>query len=526
MVSISTVPQGVSLREVLPDGQFFGQDDVRFTACSLDVAHCQPGDLFAAVVSAEQDAHESAAAAVTKGASGVVCERLLPIDAPQCIVDNVNQAYGRVCHALAGNPSQLLNLIGVAGTDGKTTTSRLIQSILGLARRRQAWRSERRALNPGHSPADSVPHLEMPTPMAPAVGFSTLAPQWWAHRLAELALAGQHQAIIEVPTDALAWHHFSGIGLDAVAITNVRRDPRIWRRGARDYRAAIAASLELLKPSGVAILNADDPTTHQWLDDLQVPAVTVGIRQPAEIQATLVERNIAGQVFRLSIGHSSALVHTTTIGDAHISNALLAAAAAHLQGIDLATIAAGIEQARPLAGQLERIECGQSFAIFIDQCQSPVRLASTLHAISRAKTAAARVWCVLGAPATADAETRRQLGAIAERHCHTVMITASSESCHAPSDVLHDVLDGFERPAKACLCPNGGRAIEFALELARPGDAILVAGDIGEASAAPANSTFPRGSIGTRRMIERLLATGGRCPEDSDPQIYRLSDYV
>ncbi len=133
MVNAATAQSGISLRQLLPDGQFVGPRDVLVRSCCGHWSDCEPNDLFVAIVDSDSDGHDHVERAVAKGACGVVGERLMAVRSPQCIVEDTRQAYGRICHALAGQPATQLTSIGVTGSVGKTVTAHLIHSIFVAA---------------------------------------------------------------------------------------------------------------------------------------------------------------------------------------------------------------------------------------------------------------------------------------------------------------------------------------------------------------------------------------------------------
>jgi UDP-N-acetylmuramoyl-L-alanyl-D-glutamate--2,6-diaminopimelate ligase len=218
----------------------------------------------------------------------------------------------------------------------------------------------------------------------------------------------------------------------------------------RNYRRANLRMLDSLKSSGLAILNADDPVINNCLDKIEVPFLTTAIKQEAEITARLLERARSEQTFLLTAGSESIPVRTAIIGDQHIRNCLSAAAVGLSLGLDLTTIATGLEKASQLPGRLERVECGQQFSVWVDAARTVGQLANALRTVRQVTSG--QVWCICTIEDGQTPELRRRLGEVIDR-------TA-----------------GFRNPADAELIPDRFKAIEWILSNAKTGDSVLVTG--------------------------------------------------
>jgi UDP-N-acetylmuramoyl-L-alanyl-D-glutamate--2,6-diaminopimelate ligase len=450
---------GIRLRDVLPNARLIGAGEVYFRSCCGLWNECQNEDLFVAIVDAEQDGHDFTQEAINRGASAIVTERLLTTDRPQCIVSDTREAYGRICQALAGEPSQRITTIGVTGTDGKTVTSHLIRSIFRAANLRSGLVSSIE-VDCGEN-QHSVPAQEINPPRL-------------AEQLTRMVLAECRSAILEVPSVALAKRCLSGVDLDIAVVTNLRENYVHSHGSTSNYRRAKLRLLDQLKPTGLVVLNADDPTTHFLLDQIQRPTLTVGIKQDAEVSARIISRCRSEQTFMLSAGSESVPVRTSMIGNQHVYNCLVAAAVGLATGLELSVIAKGLEAAGNIPGRLERVECGQPFGVWIDSAQNPGQLATAIRTLKQVTKG--KVWCVCS---TDDGQTpahRQRMGEVAERAADQVVITRTSLDTIADYEPAHQVLDGFSNPGAAQLIPNRFQAIEWAMEQAGPNDAVLVSG--------------------------------------------------
>jgi UDP-N-acetylmuramoyl-L-alanyl-D-glutamate--2,6-diaminopimelate ligase len=451
---------GISLRELLPGATIVGADDILVHRCCIDSRQCRPGDLFVALPGSRCDGHDFAVQAAQYGAEAVLLNRpVLGLTLPACIVDDVADAFGRLCQALAGNPGRSLKIVGITGTNGKTTTSYLTASVLGAAGYPAGVLGTL-----GYSDGMEVARARWTTPPA-----HVLAP--W---LARIAGNGCTHAVMEVSSHALSQSRVAGVDFDVVCVTNVRHDHLDYHATARSYCEAKARIFEHLLPEGIAVLNADDELCPDFLAGLEGPVLTVGIDAAAEITATPVEQFASEQTFLLSIGNETAVVRTPLIGRHNISNCLQATAVGFAYGIDLTTIVRGLEAIDRIPGRLERIECGQTFGVFVDYAHTADALAGVLSALR--EVARGRVICVFGAGGDRDRSKRPKMGRAVEEHADVAIITSDNPRSENPGQIAHEVLQGFARPAKAEFVLDRRDAIHRALATAQKGDCVLIAG--------------------------------------------------
>ncbi|MFO0899227.1 MAG: UDP-N-acetylmuramoyl-L-alanyl-D-glutamate--2,6-diaminopimelate ligase [Pirellulales bacterium] len=451
---------GVSLRSILPEARFLGADDIRVASCSSDPRKCQPGDLFAALVGSRRDGHDHVHQAVKRGAAGVLGERFLPVGSlPLCMVSDSRAAFGRICQALVGQPTQRLKVIGVSGSRGKTSVAWLLAAIFEQAGIRAGLLSSL-----GYCDTEQTAPATRPTPSA-----TTLA-TW----LARMEANGCTHAVVEVSSHALAQRRMAGVEFDVACLTNVRREQIGYHGSLANYRRVMGRLLEQLRGEGLVALNTDDPGARGFLDGLPGPALTVGLESAAEITASIVERSPSEQTFLLSAGADTIPVRTPILGDHHVLNCLLATAVGLGYGLPLPTIVRGLEAVNRLPGRLERLECGQPFATYVDEAHSPGDLATSLRAVREA--APGRVICLLGADDRLPAEVRRQQVAAIEREADIAIVTQQRHGNAELSNALRQMLGSFEGLCQVKELPDRTEAFAWALGLARPGDAVVVAG--------------------------------------------------
>ncbi len=451
---------GVSLRKALADDLTARPRDVRATSCTNDYRQVRPGDVFVALAGAESDGHDDAAEAVRRGAIAVVSERMLPVfDVPQFVVANSRVAYGKLCQALVGNPSQQLKVIGVTGTSGKTTVVRLLASVFNLA---------------GYDAGaiDSLTSWDGLDCQRPS--DAELTPPMLARWLGQMSANGLTHAFVEVSSRDLVQSALAGVELDAVCVTNVGRDHLDWHGSLENYRQAKRRILDHLRPEGVAILNADCQPSMRMLAELDGPALTIGLRQPAEISAEVIEQHVNEQTFVLTAGDDSVGVRTTIVGDHHVYNCLTAAALCLSYGIELTTIARGLEAVEELPGRMQRVVCGQEFSVLVDAANTPDTLRACLKAARNVTTG--RLICVFGAHGEMQSDQLPALGRVAGSLADMSIVTTTGPRERGSRDFTRTIVGGFADPAKAHVILDRAQAIAWGLDQASEGDTVVLAG--------------------------------------------------
>lgn len=450
----------VSLRKLLPEAELLGAVDIGVDRCASDSRHIRPGDLFAAIPGVHCDGRDFVADAVARGCSAVLSPTpLADVGVPVCVVRNVRAAFGHVCQTLAGNPSRHLRVIGVTGTNGKTTTTCLIARMLATSGYKVGLLGTLGYFDGAE--CDTSTHT---TPPADRM----------AQYLARMVQNGCSHAVIEVSSHGLDQSRLAGVDLDSLCITNVRRDHLDYHRTMDDYRAAKSKALDYLAPEGFAVINADDPTSADYLRVVDGPVLTVATRAAAEITGTLFEQQLSEQTFLLTAGSDTTPVRTRMIGLHHVYNCLEAAAVGLAYGLDLPAVVRGLESVEYIPGRLQRIECGQPFGVFVDYAHTPDALEGSLATL-RSGTAG-RLICVFGAGGDRDEEKRPLMGRAVEAGCDQAIVTNDNPRHEDPQAILDDLLEGFQRPDLAMVIPNRADAIRRALSSAGPGDCVLIAG--------------------------------------------------
>lgn len=455
-------PTPVSLRRLFSSASFVGCGDVAVSDVSADSRDCGPGCLFAALPGVRAHGLQYLDEAVNNGAKALLVDRPLP-DSPlrQCVVPDVRWAYAELCEALWGYPSRRLGTVGVTGTNGKTTVTWMVRSILETSGLPTAIIGTIE-----YSDGLETQAAPLTTPCA-----KTLA-QW----LATAVSRATQFAAIELSSHALDQSRAAGTLLDVAIVTNITQDHFDYHGDPDAYRDAKRRIIEQLKRGGLVVLNADDPAAAALAAETgeSVQVRTYGCEQLADLTAENIRYHAGGSDFQLRCGLDVVEVHTPLIGAHNVSNALAAAAAALHFDVPLNEIAEGIAALAAVPGRLERVNSGQPFEVYVDYAHTHDALQRSIAAVRQVTSG--RIICVFGAGGNRDRSKRPLLGRAAGKADFAV-VTSDNPRHEPPQDIIDEILVGC-RDAEVSLYVESDRraAIEWAIENAQPGDAVLVAG--------------------------------------------------
>ncbi len=419
---------------------------------------------------------EAVALAVERGCQAVVAEQPFHCpDVPLYIVPNAKESFGALCHAIYGNPAQALQVVGITGTSGKTSTSYLIAGMLAESG------------NPvgligtlGIYDGETLYPSRETTPPANELVF-------WLFRM---VANGCSHVLIEVSSQAIVQARLAGIKLDAVCITNIKRDHLDYHRTVEKYRRTKLGIFRYARKKGIVVCNGDDRVTGAVLPLIDHPVLTTGIRREAEIGGMLVERIRGEQTFLLTAGTEAVPMRTRVIGNEHIYNCLMAAALGIGWGIDLKTIVRGLERVESIPGRMERIECGQSFGVYMDCAQTTEALATTLKTL-RGVTEG-RLLCVFGASGSQEPGKRGLLGQVIDTLADVAVLTTDEMFNGESLRAMHEIADGFTSEYGGPLTlQDRAEAIAWALTEAGEGDCVLIVGKGLPENFEPSPETLP-----------------------------------
>jgi UDP-N-acetylmuramoyl-L-alanyl-D-glutamate--2,6-diaminopimelate ligase len=470
------------LRE-LPEvpSQVVGATDVEIRSLCADSRTVKPGALFFALPGLRTHGRQFVDEAVSRGAVAVAASEAVDVPAGTSlvVVPAIARAMARMAAAFYGYPSRRLVLVGVTGTNGKTTVTWLLESI---------WRAAGRRPGVIGTVAYRIGEREWPAPLTTpqAIELQGL--------LAEMVEAGADSVAMEVSSHALALERTAACEWDAAVFTNLTRDHLDFHRDLESYFAAkrrlfVEGLRESSKADRFAVVHRDDAFGRRLLEEIRERVVTFGRSPQADVRPLVVERSLRGWTGEISLGGSSLGFASTLVGDAHLDNVLAAAAVAWAQGIPPEAISRGIEACRGVPGRMERIDGEAPFAVFVDYAHTPDALERSVKALR--DLAEGRLIVVFGCGGDRDRGKRPAMGEIAGRLADVVILTSDNPRTEDPQRILHEIESGvieagLERLAEPDLAHAGAagyvvledrrRAIRLAIRSARPQDVVLIAG--------------------------------------------------
>ena len=456
---------------------------VTVTGVVSDSRAVGPGSLFVAVPGQHADGHDFAAEAVAQGAAAVIVERPLPeVAAAQLVVDASRPALASAAAWWYGNPSHELTVVGITGTDGKTTTAYLAVAALEAAGRRAGMIGTIATRIGGRTEAHEA---HATTPEAPELQAMLRA----------MVDAGDDVAVVETTSHGLALDRVASVAYDVAILTNLTHEHLELHGTWEAYRDAklslfdrLHASRSVQKPRPVAaaaIVNLDDPSAGAFIGtarDAGARVLTYGTEASADIRATRITEDGAGLRAEIETPGGGATLELRLAGRFNVHNALAVVALGEVLGLDAEAVRKGLASVDGVPGRMERIDVGQPFGVVVDFAHSPASLQTVLDLLAPA--AAARgggLIAVFGSAGERDTAKRPKMGRIAGERARLVVVTDEDPRGEDRDAILDEIARGAEAAGKRRgqdlqLIADRRAAIATAFEAARPGDIVLLAG--------------------------------------------------
>ncbi|MET1001184.1 MAG: UDP-N-acetylmuramoyl-L-alanyl-D-glutamate--2,6-diaminopimelate ligase [Acidimicrobiia bacterium] len=474
-----------------------GDVDVDVRSVVHDSRDVAPGALFACIRGAVTDGHTYAAAAAGAGAVGLLVEEPMAVDVAQARVPWVRGALGPVAARFHDHPSAALRVLGVTGTNGKTTTTYLLDAIA---------RAAGEVTGVIGTVATRVGGTERPP------GRTTPEADDLQALLAEMRAAAVTTVALEVSSHALDQHRVDGTRFAAVGFTNLSQD-HLDYHGTMD--AYFAAKARLFTPAftPAAAISIDDPRGRA----LVAPAAEAGLDvwtvsvhdETAALHATAIE--LAPEHTRLTVefrrDDARVALESSLVGAFNVANALTAAAIARAGGFSVEEIAAGLQAPLVVPGRFERVDAGQDFTVLVDYAHTPDALERALVAARELVSRNGRLAVVYGCGGDRDRAKRPLMGAIAAAHADTAYLTSDNPRSEDPAAIAAAVLAGVPADRAPVVELDRRAAIRAAVAAARAGDVIVIAGKGHEPGQTAAGVTVPFDD----RTVAREALEGERC---------------
>ena len=449
------------LSAIIPD-ESIGYDIIEITSLTADSRECHPGTLFIAVRGVNVDGHNFIKSAVDNGAAAVVCEEI-PNDINNDItwikVANSSVALGFLASQWFGNPSRKLSLIGVTGTNGKTTIATLIYEMARLNNRRAGLLS---------TVVNKIEDEEIPST------HTTPDPIELNGLLSRMVDAGCEVAAMEVSSHAAHQHRIAGLHFAGGIFTNLTRDHLDYHKTFEAYLAAKQSFFDLLPKEAFALTNIDDRNGMIIVQNTRAKVYTYSVRSEADFRGQIVENRIDG----MSMTFNGTEVETLFTGRFNASNLTAVFGASVLMGYDREKIPVEMSRLVPVAGRFQTFRSRNGITAIVDYAHTPDALINVLDAIRDIVGRTCSVITVCGCGGNRDKGKRPLMAVAAVRRSDKVILTSDNPRNEDPTEIINDMRAGLtpDELAATLSITDRREAIRTATALAKPGDVILIAG--------------------------------------------------
>ncbi|MFA5889630.1 MAG: UDP-N-acetylmuramoyl-L-alanyl-D-glutamate--2,6-diaminopimelate ligase [Actinomycetota bacterium] len=469
-----------------------GSGDIIFGDITFDSRAVRPGTVFFCVPGSRADGHDFAGRAVRDGAVALVVERDVNASVPQILVSSVRAAMGPMAAAFFGHPALDLTLIGITGTNGKTTTAYLLESVFG-AMGMKAGLIGTVATHVG----DEVRPGVRTTPEAADL----------QRLLAEMRDAGVRGVAMEASSEGLLALRVEGTVFTCSIFTNLSRD-HLDTHGTMDAYFEAKAMLFRPEMSRRAVVNAEDPYARRLIARSAVPLVTFGWEDRVDVRALRIAMDRAGSLVEVDVAGARLHVRVPIPGRYNATNALGVLATAHAMEWPLDAVVGGIESFSGVPGRMERVEAGQDFTVLVDYAHTPESLEGVLRAAREFTPQGSSLILVFGCGGDRDRGKRPQMGRIGAELADRALITSDNPRSEDPAAIIRDIEVGARESGRVFVSILDRRdAIAEALRAAGPGDVVVVAGKGHETGQQFADRTLPFDDrIVVREILEELCS--------------------
>lgn len=463
-------------------------EDVEIRGISSDSKAVGKDYLFIAVSGTTFDGHRFAAEAAEKGAAAIVLEKDVSADddVAKIFVRDSRHAAPLIASAYYGKPEEKLTAVGITGTNGKTTISYLMDSIISAA---------------GHKAGMiGTINYRIGSRVIPA-GNTTPGPVELYGFMAEMVKNGSDYLVMEVSSHALDQNRTGGIDFAAAVFTNLTGDHLDYHKTLEGYFRAKAKLFEGLGRDAHAVINIDDEWGKKLIGISRGRVVTYGAKLVADYLASDVRLSLDGTRFAVNSPNGRIEINSKLIGLHNVYNMTAAAACGMALGFPAAVVKRGIERLKAVSGRIEPVDCGQPFKIFVDYAHTDDALYNVLSALR--PLISKRVIVVFGCGGDRDRTKRPRMGKVASEMADFVIVTSDNPRSEEPEAIAGEITSGISKKNYTVILDRT-RAIAEALSTAKPGDCVLIAGKGHEAYQILKNTTV---AFDDREVTRRILCS-------------------
>ena len=477
------------LKKILPQAKLHSFQNVEFTDICYNSRSVKPGCLFVAIPGSKTDGQNFIGEAVHRGCVAFIARKKIDLhpNIPQLIVKNPREALAIISNFFFQDPSSKLKIIGLTGTNGKTTTAYLIRSILEASGKKVGQLG---------TIAYHIGSREIPAPLTTPESYEI------SRFLSEMVGLGLNHVVMEASSHSLFQKRVSQINFNRAVFTNLGRDHFDFHKNFNEYRKAKSLLFKHLSPQAGAILNKDDPQSNYFASLTRAPIIWYSLKSNEEVTAYVNNSSLKGTHLTIRLPTGDFPVQTKLIGQPNIYNILAAAACAVSLNIEPHFIVQGIESLTTVRGRMELVHTDREFSVMIDFAHTPDALEKVLTGLR--SLVSGRLIVLFGCGGDRDRGKRPLMGKITARYADLVILTSDNPRSEDPLKIIQDIKKGLPKKYRYYNYVDRYEAIEHALNTARQNDLVLIAGKGHETYQIFKDTVKP---FDDRNVVEQIIKT-------------------
>lgn len=428
-----------------------------------DSREVEPGDIFIAVKGTKSDGHNFINEAIERGAAVIISEKELDTDSDVAVLEvkKTRKLLGKLAQKMEKKPAEKLTIVGVTGTNGKTTVATLVWQILTKLNYKASLLGtiEKRVLkNQTQSRLTTADPIEL------------------AHDMKEMVDAGSEYLIMEVSSHALDQRRTKGISFKVAVFTNLSHDHLDYHETMNEYASAKKKLFNSLDSTSWAIINADDERGEWMVNSTPAKVLSFSFEDKGLLQATILKSDATGM--KISLDETE--IETPLVGRFNAYNVVEALLTCTVLGIDGHHTAGILKHCQGAPGRMERVNSEETIesepVVFVDYAHTPNALENVLSTLKELKTQGQKLILVFGCGGDRDKTKRPKMAGIAELYATQVIVTSDNPRSEDPDSIIDDVMEGFKNPDQVTRITARDQAIKEAISSSKPGSIVLIAG--------------------------------------------------